>query len=446
MKELADQMQLLVMSVANIGPGMVYSTFEMFKNVKGLGFRGISSVGVLKEVASIVSNQKNFPNLQYLEVHSEFDLSHADPIVNEEDGSKVTAMDLYLKICGIRRPKFELRVGFILGACSTTNSALIEKEREFIINIGKISAELLADLELTHYPPSGDYDPLTSLLYENAVLRALSAFTVRSTLYTLPDDVPWEDEIDIFNTPSTPAESPSTETQSTTAILEEQLQIFMNALCNNPNAAFQPPGRDQPLPVHCRYNAKKVNSSKVSGSLHKFAIYPTPFIHAFQRHVTDHSALFTQDPTSKADYRLVHTFLLQHACFQRYNDHGSKCKSEGKLVWYTHGRYSNETESWTFEPVQPRIVSSVPTLVKCGDQFTWNAQVAHPRVQSTSLRVSLQSNSLPDWLRIKEDSLVGQVPQDATGKTSFAVDVLVHGSKSTPVQILPVSFDITIQS
>ncbi|KAI8873736.1 hypothetical protein GQ42DRAFT_152488 [Ramicandelaber brevisporus] len=588
MKECASQIVELRMSIANIEPELVASTFTMFKSVRQLGLRGISGVDVLKEVTEMMIDEKSFPKLQVLDVRSEFDLSHADPSVNE-DGSKVTAMDLYLKICSIRRPRFDLYVGFILGACSTTNSVLIEKEREFVISLGKISAEVLSWLELTHHTPSGDYDPLTTLFYEmkmtsrliadllddlvrcatearrqyhqqqqqqqqgsvavfdsvesvlqlcnelisnrppvlsskrkrnepnnveastaprrptfhsdsqalasptrqrhamntsstvyttagcsraeptshlprnpltlapivisnpppprhfpavgspilndgssklyfgavlrpnddigvgmareqlrrhcelhppaiddynviDSVLRALSAFTVRSTLYTLPDDMPLEDEIDIFNTPSTPAASPSTETQSTTAtttttvaILEEQLQLFMNALCNNPNAAFQPRGGDQPSPVHCRYNVKKINSSKVSGSLHKFAIYPTPFIHAFQRHVTDHSAPSAHDPTSKADYRLVHTFLLQHAWFQRYNDHGSKCKSEGKLVWYVHGRYSNETESWIFEPVQPRIVSSVPTLVKCRDEFSWNAQIAHPRVQSTSL-------------------------------------------------------------
>ncbi|KAI8865551.1 hypothetical protein GQ42DRAFT_181851 [Ramicandelaber brevisporus] len=390
MKERANQILNLRMSVVNIEPGLVASTFKMFKNATGLGFTGISNVDILKEITEMVINEKNFPAMNTLEVQSEFDLSHANPIVNEEDGTTITAMDLYLKIFSIRRPKFELYVGFILGACSKTNSMLIEREREFVIKLGKTCADVLAELELTHYTPS----------------------------------IVW----------------------SEFAILEEQLQIFMNALCNNPNAAFQTPGDDQPSPVHCRYNIKKVSSSKVSGSLHKFAIYPTPFIHAFQRHVTDHSALSAHDPTSKADYRLAHTFLLQHAWFQRYNDHGSKCKSEGKLVWYAHGRYSSETESWILESVQPRIVSCVPTLVKCGDEFSWNAQVAHPRIQSTSLRVSLQSNTLPDWLRIEEDSLVGQVPQDATGKASFTVDVLVHGSKSTPVQILPVSFNLTIQS
>ncbi|KAI8867740.1 hypothetical protein GQ42DRAFT_157661 [Ramicandelaber brevisporus] len=168
MKARANQIQRLVISVANIDPGMVYSTFEMFKNAKWLGFRGIGSVGVLKEVAEMVINKKNFPKLQILEVHSELDLSHADSIVNEENGTTVTAMDLYLKICSIRRPRCVLRIGFILGACSTSNLTLMEKEREFIINLGKIGAEVLIHIDLTHYTPSGDYDPLTTLFYESA--------------------------------------------------------------------------------------------------------------------------------------------------------------------------------------------------------------------------------------------------------------------------------------
>ncbi|KAI8873486.1 hypothetical protein GQ42DRAFT_176418 [Ramicandelaber brevisporus] len=168
MKERARQILELVISVANIEPGMVGSTFKMFKNVRRLGFTGISSADVLKEVTEMVVDKKNFRKLQFLEVRSEFDLSHADPIVNEEYGTKVTAMDLYLKICGIRRPNFELRVGFILGACSTTDSALIEREREFVINLGKTGADVLARLEITHYTPVGDYDPLTTLFYHSA--------------------------------------------------------------------------------------------------------------------------------------------------------------------------------------------------------------------------------------------------------------------------------------
>ncbi|KAI8873583.1 hypothetical protein GQ42DRAFT_23686 [Ramicandelaber brevisporus] len=167
-KERAHQIVDLGMSVASIEPGTVASKFEMFKNVEILSIRGISSVVVLKEVTELVIDEKNFQSLRILEVHSEFDLSHADPVVNEEDGTTVTAMDLYLKICDIRRPQFLLRVGFILGACSKTNSTLIEREREFVIKLGKTSAEVLELLELTHYTPVGDYDPLTTLFYESA--------------------------------------------------------------------------------------------------------------------------------------------------------------------------------------------------------------------------------------------------------------------------------------
>ncbi|KAI8869558.1 hypothetical protein GQ42DRAFT_156090 [Ramicandelaber brevisporus] len=167
-KEHANKIRQLVMSVANIEPGLVTSTFEMFKNIEWLGLTGISSAEVLKEITEVVSNPKNFPAMFKLDVCSEIDLSNADPIVNEEDGTTVTAMELYLKICSIRRPRFELTLGFILGGCSTTDSALIEKEREFVINFGKTSVEVLCRLSLTHYTPSGDYDPLTTLFYESA--------------------------------------------------------------------------------------------------------------------------------------------------------------------------------------------------------------------------------------------------------------------------------------
>ncbi|KAI8869419.1 hypothetical protein GQ42DRAFT_11703 [Ramicandelaber brevisporus] len=168
MKEVADQIRQLVVSVGSIEPGMVVSRFTIFKNVRRLGLRGISSVGVLKEVTEMVTDEKNFPAMYRLDVYSEFDLSHASPIVNEENGSRVTAMDLYLKIFSIRRPRYVLRVGFILGACSKNNSELIEREREFVVNMGKTGADVIAELELTHYTPVGDYDPLTTLFYESA--------------------------------------------------------------------------------------------------------------------------------------------------------------------------------------------------------------------------------------------------------------------------------------
>ncbi|KAI8872631.1 hypothetical protein GQ42DRAFT_65930 [Ramicandelaber brevisporus] len=168
MKIRANQIRKLVVSIENIEPELVASTFTMFKNVEWLGFREISSVDVLKEVTDMVVEEKNFPAMYALEILSEFDLSYEDPIINEEDGNKVTAMDLYLKICSIRRPQFVLSIGFILGACSTTDSVLIEKEREFIINLGRTSAEILLHIDLTHYTPSGDYDPLTTLFYQSA--------------------------------------------------------------------------------------------------------------------------------------------------------------------------------------------------------------------------------------------------------------------------------------
>ncbi|KAI8867593.1 hypothetical protein GQ42DRAFT_53995 [Ramicandelaber brevisporus] len=168
MKERASQIEYLGISVASAEPESIASAFVVFKNVAWLSFTGISSVNVLKVVTEMVVDSKNFPKLNRLEVYSELDLSHVDPIVNEEGGTTITAMDLYLKICGIRRPQCVIRVGFILGACSKTHPALIEREREFVINLGKIGADVLSRLELTHYTPVGDYDPLTTLFYESA--------------------------------------------------------------------------------------------------------------------------------------------------------------------------------------------------------------------------------------------------------------------------------------
>ncbi|KAI8865432.1 hypothetical protein GQ42DRAFT_166071, partial [Ramicandelaber brevisporus] len=167
MKERARQILELMISVANIEPGTIASRITVFINVTQLGLSGISGVDILKDVTEMVVDEKNFRKLRILDVRSELDLSHVDPIVNE-DGTTVTAMDLYLKICGIQRPKFELNVGFILGACSKTNSVLIEKEREFVINMGKTGSGVLSRLGLTHYKPSGDYDPLTTFFYESA--------------------------------------------------------------------------------------------------------------------------------------------------------------------------------------------------------------------------------------------------------------------------------------
>ncbi|KAI8865946.1 hypothetical protein GQ42DRAFT_82945 [Ramicandelaber brevisporus] len=168
MRRRASKMLQLVLPIANIAPGSVASTFAAFKSVTRLGFTGISSANVLKEVTDMVTDDKNFSAMHKLDVHTTFDLSHAVPIINEEDGTTVTAMDLYLKICGIQRPKFELRVGFVLGACSTTNKALIKKEQEFVIKLGRIGAKVLVQLELTHYAPAGEYDPLTTFFYYSA--------------------------------------------------------------------------------------------------------------------------------------------------------------------------------------------------------------------------------------------------------------------------------------
>ncbi|KAI8871674.1 hypothetical protein GQ42DRAFT_91691 [Ramicandelaber brevisporus] len=198
MKERASQISRLVVPVANIAAGAVASTFRMFKSIKWLGLSGISGVDVLKEITELVLDEKSFPAMNRLEVIGDFDISHASPIVNEEDGTMTTAMDLYLKICGIRRPQLELILGFILGACSKSNLALIEKEREFVINLGKAGGDILVALQLTHYTPVGDYDPLTTLLFNSALRFPRLLFLI---LHVSPSAATGLRIIEAFNNP-----------------------------------------------------------------------------------------------------------------------------------------------------------------------------------------------------------------------------------------------------
>ncbi|KAI8871250.1 hypothetical protein GQ42DRAFT_178010 [Ramicandelaber brevisporus] len=190
LKALGGQMEKLELPIANIVPGTVASTFEVFKNIKELGLMMISSIEILREVADMVSNPKNFPAMYQLYVFTEIDITRTPPIVNEDDGTLVTGLDLFEKICSIRRhPRFELNVGFTLGACSTTDDALIAKEREFVINLGKNHADVLMGLQLTHFTPVGDYDPLTTLFYESAPRfhrLAFMRFYVSPTAATAP--------------------------------------------------------------------------------------------------------------------------------------------------------------------------------------------------------------------------------------------------------------------
>ncbi|KAI8870981.1 hypothetical protein GQ42DRAFT_168682 [Ramicandelaber brevisporus] len=168
LKAIGSQMEHLELPVATAVPGTVTSSFEAFRNIKILGLMMISSIEILREVADMVSNPKNFPVMYQLYVFTEIDITRTPPIVNEEDGTLVTGLDLFEKICSIRRhPRFELNIGFTLGACSTTDDALIAKEREFVINLGKNHADVLMGLQLTHFTPVGDYDPLTTLFYES---------------------------------------------------------------------------------------------------------------------------------------------------------------------------------------------------------------------------------------------------------------------------------------
>ncbi|KAI8874134.1 hypothetical protein GQ42DRAFT_152129 [Ramicandelaber brevisporus] len=143
------------------------STLEVFKNVVTLGLKLISSIEVLHKVTEVVTNPKSFPLLNELYVLTQVDITRTAPIVDEQTGERITGYGLFKKICSIRRPRFELSVGFGLGACSTTDAALIEKERNFIINLAKNHNDVLVGLEITHFTPVGDYDPITTFLYES---------------------------------------------------------------------------------------------------------------------------------------------------------------------------------------------------------------------------------------------------------------------------------------
>ncbi|KAI8870173.1 hypothetical protein GQ42DRAFT_169315 [Ramicandelaber brevisporus] len=109
------------------------------------------------------------PRLNVLSVAAEFDITRAPPIQDPETGRSIRAYTLIDHICDIRRPGGTMRVtiGFILGACSSGNPELVEIERQFLVELGKKHSDVLHGLRITHFLPTSDYDPLSTLLYES---------------------------------------------------------------------------------------------------------------------------------------------------------------------------------------------------------------------------------------------------------------------------------------
>ncbi|KAI8867739.1 hypothetical protein GQ42DRAFT_164593 [Ramicandelaber brevisporus] len=179
LSQLAPQLSTLCIPMSTINAENVSSKFALFCNVRDLAFSDIPSMEVLLAVANLLCEPKNMPQLQGLSLTAGFDITRAHPIRNPETGRNIRAYTLIDRICGIRRPNHRLLIliGFTLGACSSGNPELVEIERQFLIELGKKHADVLYGLELTHFLPTSDYDPLSTLFYES-----VSRFPVLSML------------------------------------------------------------------------------------------------------------------------------------------------------------------------------------------------------------------------------------------------------------------------
>ncbi|KAI8873584.1 hypothetical protein GQ42DRAFT_169577 [Ramicandelaber brevisporus] len=170
LREIAPQMLSLCIPMSSINAENVSSKFALFCNVRDLGLSDISSMEVLLAVANLLDGPKSMPQLKILTVIAGFDITRSMPINDPETGQDIHAYMLIDRICSIRRPLHTLRIniGFTLGACSSGNPELIEIERQFLIDLGKKHAEVLHGLYLTHFLPTSDYDPLSTLFYQSA--------------------------------------------------------------------------------------------------------------------------------------------------------------------------------------------------------------------------------------------------------------------------------------
>ncbi|KAI8869610.1 hypothetical protein GQ42DRAFT_156055 [Ramicandelaber brevisporus] len=179
LRQLAPQISTLCVPIATVPASSVSSKFAIFCNVRELGLSDISSMEVLLAVTNLLCEPKNMPQLKILTLIAGFDITRTAPIQDPETGQDVRAYTLIDRICGIRRPKHKMHItiGFTLGACSSGNPELVEIERQFLTDLGKKHSEVLHGLRITHFLPTSDYDPLSTLFYEST-----SRFSVLSVL------------------------------------------------------------------------------------------------------------------------------------------------------------------------------------------------------------------------------------------------------------------------
>ncbi|KAI8872063.1 hypothetical protein GQ42DRAFT_161579, partial [Ramicandelaber brevisporus] len=170
LRKIAPQISILAIPMSTVPVSSVSSKFALFCNVHELGLSDISSMEVLLAVVNLLCEPKNLPQLRILGVFAGFDITRARPIRNPETGRSIRAYTLIDRICGIRRPRGAMRIiiGFTVGACSSGNPELVEIERQFLIDFGKKHSEVLHGLHMTHFLPTSDYDPLSTLFYESA--------------------------------------------------------------------------------------------------------------------------------------------------------------------------------------------------------------------------------------------------------------------------------------
>ncbi|KAI8868428.1 hypothetical protein GQ42DRAFT_41386 [Ramicandelaber brevisporus] len=170
LSQLAPQLSTLGIPMSTINAENVSSKFALFCNVRTLGLSDISSMEVLLAAANLLCEPKSMPQLNVLSVIVGFDITRTAPIQDPETSQVIRPYTLIDRICGIRRPKYKLHIsiGFTLGACSSGNPELIEIERQFLIDLGKKHSEVLQGLRITHFLPTSDYDPLSTLFYESA--------------------------------------------------------------------------------------------------------------------------------------------------------------------------------------------------------------------------------------------------------------------------------------
>ncbi|KAI8867710.1 hypothetical protein GQ42DRAFT_157696 [Ramicandelaber brevisporus] len=170
LRKIAPQILTFDIPMSTINAENVSSKFTLFCNVRELGLSDISSMEVLLAVANLLCEPKSMPQLKILTVVTGFDITRSTPIQDPETGQDIHAYTLIDRICGIRRPNHRLliMIGFTLGACSSGNPELVEVERQFLVDFGKKYSEVLYGLRITHFLPTSDYDPLSTLFYESA--------------------------------------------------------------------------------------------------------------------------------------------------------------------------------------------------------------------------------------------------------------------------------------